>query len=461
MQGLGRYKVVFVTLLMVEDIVLANLLFVGLSCFFPLVDLGQTKYETMLVLINLSCVLSTMFYREEVDRYTMQFGQIIKNAALRVGLIAVILALSLFLIKTTDISRLFTGVFFVALFAAVVLCHIVTKYVLLYVLRRKEIQTRAVIVGAGSLGRKLYNEVTRNDYLGIKVLGYFDDDPTKNRGNLLGDIEAVKDYVLAHDVDQIYCTLPVTAKAKILDLMNFADNNVVNLFIVPTVRYYSDIPLVFGMIGDMPVLSVRSVPLSYAHNAFLKRTFDLVVSTLFLVTLFVPIYLVVGLAIKLSSPGPVIFRQKRTGEGGQDFECYKFRSMRVNASSDSVQATADDNRKTRVGEFIRRTSIDELPQFINVFKGEMSIVGPRPHMLYHTSEYSKVVGKYMVRHFIKPGITGLAQVSGFRGGTEDVEMMEQRIKRDIWYIENWSIGLDLKIIFRTIYLVIVGDSQAY
>jgi putative colanic acid biosynthesis UDP-glucose lipid carrier transferase len=173
------------------------------------------------------------------------------------------------------------------------------------------------------------------------------------------------------------------------------------------------------------------------------------------------IYPIVGLIIKVTSPGPVFFKQKRNGLNGRIFYCYKFRSMKVNAAADQQQATANDPRKTRFGDFLRRSSIDELPQFINVLRGEMSIVGPRPHMVKHTEEYSAIIDRYMVRHWVKPGITGWAQVNGARGETQRREQMEDRIDKDVWYIENWTFGLDLRIIFLTIYNGLRGDKQAY
>ena len=177
--------------------------------------------------------------------------------------------------------------------------------------------------------------------------------------------------------------------------------------------------------------------------------FDILFSLLFLCTLFPVIYLIIGTAIKITSPGPIFFKQKRSGEAGKEFWCYKFRSMRVNADADRLQATLHDPRKTRIGEFIRKTSIDELPQFINVFLGDMSVVGPRPHMLKHTEQYSHIIEKYMVRHLVKPGITGWAQVNGFR------------VKLDIWYIEHWTPMLDLFIIYKTVRNAIHGEKEAY
>lgn len=217
----------------------------------------------------------------------------------------------------------------------------------------------------------------------------------------------------------------------------------------------------FEMLGNVPVLSIRREPLEHLENRIVKRSFDIVCSLLFLCTLFPIIYIIVGLAIKISSPGPVFFKQKRSGEDGREFWCYKFRSMRMNAQSDTLQATECDPRKTHVGDLIRKTNVDELPQFINVLKGDMSIVGPRPHMLKHTEEYSHLINKYMVRHFVKPGITGWAQVTGFRGETKELWQMEGRVQRDIWYIEHWTFLLDLYIMYKTVYNVIRGDKEAY
>ena len=202
-------------------------------------------------------------------------------------------------------------------------------------------------------------------------------------------------------------------------------------------------------------------PLYIRYNRIVKRTFDLMVSIIVLCTLFPLILLIVGLIIKLTSPGPIFFIQKRTGKDGKDFWCYKFRSMKVNKDADKVQATADDPRKTPFGNFIRNTSIDEIPQIINVFLGDMSLIGPRPHMVKHTEMYSKLIDNYMDRHAVKPGITGWAQVSGLRGETKELYQMENRVKADIWYIENWSFLLDMKIIAKTVLTILLGDKNAY
>lgn len=202
-------------------------------------------------------------------------------------------------------------------------------------------------------------------------------------------------------------------------------------------------------------------PLYKGYNRIIKRTFDLMVSGVVLCTLFPIICLIVGLIIKLTSPGPIFFVQKRTGKDGKDFNCYKFRSMKVNKEADEKQATENDPRKTPFGNFIRNTSIDEIPQFVNVFLGDMSLIGPRPHMVKHTETYSKLIANYMDRHAVKPGITGWAQVTGLRGETKELNQMENRVKADIWYIENWSFLLDMKILMKTFLTILLGDKNAY
>jgi len=219
--------------------------------------------------------------------------------------------------------------------------------------------------------------------------------------------------------------------------------------------------MVMEIMESIPLLTLRREPLQAFYNRALKRAFDIVFSLGILCTIFPFLYIIVGFLIKRSSPGPIFFKQKRTGLYGRDFECYKFRTMRVNAEADTLQAVKDDPRKTKIGDFLRRTNLDEFPQFINVLKGDMSVVGPRPHMLKHTEQYSALIDKYMVRHLVKPGVTGWAQVTGYRGETKTLEQMEGRVKRDVWYIENWSFFLDLKIIVVTLLNMCRGEKNAY
>jgi putative colanic acid biosynthesis UDP-glucose lipid carrier transferase len=211
----------------------------------------------------------------------------------------------------------------------------------------------------------------------------------------------------------------------------------------------------------MPVLSPRNEPLDDVGNRIKKRFFDLIVSSIAIIFILSWLVPLIALLIKLESRGPVFFVQKRNGKDGKPFNCLKFRSMRQNADADARQATKGDNRITRLGNFMRKTSIDELPQFFNVLMSDMSVVGPRPHMLKHTQDYSRLINQFMIRHFLKPGITGWAQVNGFRGETKTTEDMANRVTYDIWYLENWSLWLDARIVFMTVFNIFRGEKNAY
>ena len=322
---------------------------------------------------------------------------------------------------------------------------------------------KVIIVGAGKNGMELYQVMQDDLSYGFRVLGFFDDNDTLKRilPNYLGRTSEVEAYVASQDVDEIYCTLPGTQDDKIARLLNLAEKKMIRFYIVP--EFYRNVKksMVMELMESIPLLTIRREPLQSAYNRFLKRTFDIAFSLSILLTIFPILYIVVGTLIKLSSKGPILFKQKRTGLYGKEFMCFKCRTMKVNDQADTLQAVKDDPRKTKIGDFLRRTNLDEFPQFINVFIGDMSIVGPRPHMLKHTEQYSALIDKYMVRHLVKPGVTGWAQVTGYRGETKTLEQMEGRVKRDVWYIENWSFMLDLKIIVVTVVNMLKGEKNAY
>ncbi len=319
-----------------------------------------------------------------------------------------------------------------------------------------------VIVGANPTARRLYQEIVSDTGIGYRCMGIFDDEPHPGipADVYRGTLNELDDYIREHKIDEIFCTLSGEREDDINHVRETAEANVSRFYFVPQLSRYAVGNFDMYALGSIPVMAVRHQPLSRFRNRLVKRAFDVAFSAT--VLLFSPlVFIPVAIAIKLSSPGPIFFKQKRTGYRGREFYCYKFRTMRVNKSADTQQATKNDPRKTRVGDFLRRTSIDELPQFINVFIGNMSVVGPRPHMLKHTEQYSHLIKKYMVRHYIKPGITGWAQINGFRGQTEELWQMEQRVEHDVWYIEHWNPLLDLKIIFRTVTNAIHGEKNAF
>ncbi|MEO0506216.1 MAG: undecaprenyl-phosphate glucose phosphotransferase [Bacteroidota bacterium] len=269
------------------------------------------------------------------------------------------------------------------------------------------------------------------------------------------------EFILANKIDEIYCSVSELSNDEVVSFINFADNNLIALKFIPDNKNIFAKKLKFEYYDYIPVLSLRDIPLHSPINAFIKRSFDIVFSLVVILGLLSWLTPLLAIIITLESKGPVFFRQTRNGIDNREFYCYKFRSMAPNTYADHISATKNDMRVTKVGKFIRRTSIDELPQFYNVLFGTMSVVGPRPHMVKHTNEYSDRINKYMVRHFVKPGITGLAQVRGYRGEIEKHADIQNRIKFDVFYIENWSMFLDLKIIIQTIINALAGESKAY
>lgn len=295
---------------------------------------------------------------------------------------------------------------------------------------------------------------TLNDHsLGFKILGIFtrkelpEDMQLKN----LGDRRMVMSYLRQHqEVTDLYMVPDTDYTAETDEIFRYCEDHMIRFYALPVFMEFLTKRMELSHLGSTMLLSVRNEPLQDPVNCGVKRLFDILTSGLFLLTVFPIVYLIAGIIIKIQSPGPILFKQKRNGLDGKEFYCLKFRSMHVNKDSDRIQATKNDPRKFKFGNLMRKTNIDELPQFINVFKGDMSLVGPRPHMQLHTQEYSRLIRRYMVRHLVKPGITGWAQVQGFRGETKTLDQMENRVKADIWYVENWSFGLDLRIMWRTL-----------
>lgn len=367
--------------------------------------------------------------------------------------------------KMPGLARSFFFTFYIVFFIMICIWRISLRlWVKKYRQKGKNIRS-AVLIGTEGNASELYYALTDDAAYGYKVIGVFYD-TTENEdfarnATHLGKVSDVIPWLENHPVDEAFCCLPGTRYNEILPIVDYCENNMIRYYSVPNVRSYLKRKMKMELLADIPVLYIRDEPLLQAENKLLKRSFDLLCSTIFLCTIYPFIYIIVGSMIKFSSPGPIYFKQERSGENGKVFQCIKFRSMKMNDDSDNLQATENDPRKTRIGNFLRKSNIDEFPQFINVWKGEMSMVGPRPHMLKHTEMYSNLINKYMVRHFVKPGITGWAQVTGYRGETKELSQMEGRVKRDIWYIENWSFLLDIRIMIKTVVNIVQGDKKAY
>jgi putative colanic acid biosynthesis UDP-glucose lipid carrier transferase len=275
------------------------------------------------------------------------------------------------------------------------------------------------------------------------------------------DLRKCFKFIEEKKVDEIYCSVSELRNSDIEEIISFADNNLRILKFLPDNKNIYSKKLKFEYYDYLPILSLRDIPLHNPINAIFKRSFDIVFSLMAIFGLLLWIGPILAILINLESKGPVFFIQRRTGFDNREFLCFKFRSMAINHNAEALQAGRNDMRVTKIGKFIRRTSIDELPQFYNVLFGNMSVVGPRPHMLEHTDKYANEVDKYMLRHFVKPGITGLAQVRGYRGEIEKDSDIQNRIKFDIFYVENWSFLLDLKIIVQTVINAISGEEKAY
>jgi putative colanic acid biosynthesis UDP-glucose lipid carrier transferase len=336
--------------------------------------------------------------------------------------------------------------------------HMLTPVLLPRLLAAEGLNRVAVIAGAGGLGHQLAQRIRDTPYLGVKIAGFFDDRSAERLGDVAGDtilgsVEELAEYVKANRVDLIYLTLPMASQPRIMRLLDDLRDTTASVYFIPDIFLFDLIQGRMDTIGGLPVLAVCETPF-FGMNAVVKRLSDMVLASLIL-ALIAPVMLAIAIGVKLSSPGPVLFRQRRYGLDGREILVYKFRSMRVTEDGAVVkQATRDDPRVTRFGAFLRKTSLDELPQFINVLQGRMSIVGPRPHAVAHNEQYRKLVKSYMIRHKVRPGITGWAQVNGLRGETETVDKMKARIEYDLDYLRHWSLKLDLHIIWKTLFVVL-------
>jgi putative colanic acid biosysnthesis UDP-glucose lipid carrier transferase len=343
-----------------------------------------------------------------------------------------------------------------ALFAA----HRLLPRLLPRLLAAEGAQKTALVAGANDLGRRLAERIGTSPLLGQRFVGYFDDRAgDRIREDVLGPIGALADYVRAHSIDVIYIALPMASQPRILKLLEELRDTTASIYFVPDIFVFDLIQARVDSIGDLPVVAVCETPF-FGVNGMVKRASDYVLAALIL-ALISPVLLAIAAGVKLSSPEPVLFKQRRYGVDGREIVVYKFRSMTVAEDGAVVtQATKNDARVTRFGAFLRRSSLDELPQFINVLQGRMSVVGPRPHAVAHNELYRKLIRGYMIRHKVRPGITGLAQVNGFRGETETVEKMKARIEYDLAYLRGWSLLLDLQIILKTV-VVVLRKQNAY
>ncbi|MGB0891024.1 MAG: exopolysaccharide biosynthesis polyprenyl glycosylphosphotransferase [Flavobacteriaceae bacterium] len=352
------------------------------------------------------------------------------------------------------------------LYVFVLIITTVTFFKLLFfvVLKRYRAEGRnyrnIILFGDEKTAKRIKTIITDKTDLGYRFFGFFSDRVYKSK-EYLGNVNNAFDYILDNKIDEVYCDPSKVTQSNFKRIRKFVNKNQLELRLIPESKAIYSKDFILEYYGIIPILKPKPLPFEQIENIIIKRIFDVffsLVICLFILSWFLPLMWVI---VKLDSKGPLFFKQKRDGANGEQFYCYKLRSMKINAEADTVSATKNDERVTRVGAFLRRTSLDELPQFFNVFKGEMSVVGPRPHINIQTKKYLKEVDNYIIRNSIKPGITGLAQVSGFRGEVVKKSDIDNRVRLDIFYIENWSFFLDLKIIFQTIFKMFLKEDKAY
>ena len=374
-----------------------------------------------------------------------------------------IVTLFIVFLNFDNISRLRLLGFYFVFLCFILFFRIIFLKILKYA-RLNGYNSRYLIIIASDDQGEQINEILNNDLsTGYKVHGVFNSINVNNTytSNLLGRLEDVENYLKYNEVSEIFVSLNRKDSDFIPKLIIFCEKYMIRLKIIPNFHTYTKSRRVnIDFYENTPVLMLRREPLTYITNRLIKRIFDIVFSLLIIIFIFTWLFPILSILVKLSSKGPIFFKQKRTGEFNITFSCLKFRTMKVNLFSDSMQSKKNDERITKIGVFMRRTNLDELPQFFNVLIGQMSVVGPRPHMLKHTEKYSLLINNYLMRHFVNTGITGWAQVNGYRGETKELNDMKNRIEFDIWYIENWTFLLDIKIIWMTVTNMLKGEKNA-
>ena len=451
--------------LVVLDLILINLVFFLCQVIFA----GSIHYDTSdayfryLTFANSSWLLLSFILRTYALSNILKFENFTKRT-IQVYLVWIIsILVYLFFLRELAISRLFimttTGSFGFGL--------LINRFIYLGIFRYFRnsdlLVKKIIILGYNNTAKKLANYFEQ-DGLNVQIIGYIENEENISElshypvlANITDTLRVAKEL----DIQEIFSTITPEQNNYIYDLMYQSEKECIRFRIVPNLSLFISREVHIEYYGELPILSLRKEPLDDAGNRIKKRMLDMTISLL--VTIFILSWLIplLGLLILLESGSPIFFKQLRTGKNKKPFYCWKFRSMKTNKEADLKQATRNDGRITILGKFLRKTSLDEFPQFFNVLRGEMSLVGPRPHMIKHTTDYSKVVDEYMVRQFIKPGITGWAQINGYRGEITNPEQIKMRVNKDLWYLENWTLWLDLRILFLTVYYIFKGDTKAY
>jgi len=446
---------------LVLDISLINLVFLFLFQFLKhgLHLKFYPHYFFLLAVFNAFWLLSTRIFHVYEGDKIYRFEDFGANTIKAYVTLVTLMLLYIFLYKQDSFSRTFVVYTFIAIVIVLLINRAFFLFINYYLKTKTSLKKRVAILGYSRNAQGLARHFINNT--GYEFIGFFTDRDNCPVELRIGDLENILPVSMNQEIGAIYSTLSPEQYPYIYDLANECEDKFIRFLFVPDFNMFVNRKTHIDFFGDIPVLSLRREPLESFGNRAMKRIFDIFFSILIIVLVLSWLLPIIAIFIKLETKGPIFFVQKRSGRNNKEFLCIKFRTMCVNNDSHLKQATKDDNRITRVGRFLRRTNLDEMPQFFNVLFSQMSVVGPRPHMLKHTADYSKLISKFMVRQFLKPGITGWAQVNGYRGQTETLDQMEKRVEYDIWYMENWSILLDLRIILKTAFMFFKLDKNAF
>lgn len=447
------------------DLVVLNLVFVICHYVFRnhLSAEKDLQYTYLWFFSNAAWVAASWSSGIYQDQYIHSFERFAKRTVTAYAYFLGMCMLYLFFNKEADISRLFLISVLVSFVLSLSVNRVLHLALHNFFQSKHHIVRKVSIIGYNERAKKLA-EYLEQEPVKTEIVGFFEapENVTElSRYPIVGGIDDVIETSKKYQVTEIFSTIAPEQQTSIYKLMTQADQACIRFRIIPDLSHFIRKPVHIDYLNDLPVLSLRKEPLDDVGNRIKKRLFDIVVSSLVILLILSWLVPIIALLIILESRGPIFFVQERSGKGGKAFKCIKFRTMRANKDANEKQATKNDARITKLGSFLRKSSLDEMPQFINVFLSDMSVVGPRPHMLKHTDDYSKLLNHYMIRHFLKPGITGWAQIHGYRGEIKMFEDINNRIEYDIWYLENWSLWLDTRIILLTAFNMAKGEKNAY
>ncbi|HEY4288433.1 MAG TPA: undecaprenyl-phosphate glucose phosphotransferase [Puia sp.] len=459
----SRYSNLFRFFFVCVDLLVLNVVYLILINSLHHIPLAsEPKYVVLFIVANMLWLLSaygTALYIEQANRTYEWF----LKRTVRCLVVFFIFMVFFVFFYHYPFSRLFI-LLSIGIFSFILLgTRLIMLVVAYYGTKMGGVNKKVVIIGYNEVARKLaYNFAMQKKH--TMVEGYFEDSNLVDELSILpiiGNIDDCISYAVKNNVNEIYSTISPEVNTSIYEMAHTAERSLIRFKFVPDFKFYVNRNIHMEYMNEFPVLSLRPEPLEEATNSIKKRICDILFSLFVIIFILSWLTPILAILIKLNSRGPVFFVQPRSGKDNKKFNCYKFRTLSVNREAHTKQVTRNDSRITPLGKFLRKSNLDELPQFVNVLKGDMSIVGPRPHMLAHTESFSQLQDQYMVRHFVKPGVTGWAQVNGFRGEIKEPDELRLRIEHDIWYMENWSLWLDLRIIFLTVYNTFKGDKNAF